>query len=142
MAGFIATAEIDLDAPPERVWQALTDPALLKQYAFGADVESAWTPGSSITWSGEFQGRPYRDHGEIVAADPPHRLELTHFSPLTGQPDVPENYHRLVYLLEPRGTGTHLRLDQDNNADETAAEQSRANWQQVFEGLEQLLDRS
>jgi uncharacterized protein YndB with AHSA1/START domain len=140
MAGHVATAEIDVDAPPERVWQALTDAALLKQYYFGADVESDYQPGSPITWSGEFSGRAYRDHGEIIASDPPRRLELTHFSPLMGQPDVPENYHRLVYTLEPRGSGTHLRLEQDNNADEQAAEHSRANWQQVLDGLKQLLE--
>ena len=140
MAGYVATAEIDLEAPPERVWQALTDPVLLKQYAFGADVASEWQPGATITWSGEYEGRPYEDHGEIIASDPPRRLEMTHFSPLTGQDDVPENYHRLVYVLEPRGTGTRLRLDQDNNPDEKAAEHSAANWQQVFEGLKKVVD--
>ena len=25
---------------------------------------------------------------------------MTHFSPLSGEPDAPENYHTLVYELE------------------------------------------
>ena len=35
-----ATASIILNAPPEKVWKALTDPALIKQYLFGTDAHS------------------------------------------------------------------------------------------------------
>ena len=31
VAAIIATAEVDIKAPPARVWQALTDPAEIKQ---------------------------------------------------------------------------------------------------------------
>lgn len=53
---------------------------------------------------------------------------MTHFSPLTGLDDVPENYHELVYRLTPTASGTHVELRQDNNPTAEAAEHSAANW--------------
>ncbi len=87
MSGHIATAQCEIDAPPEKVWQALTDPELIKKYMFGSEVTTDWKPGSPITWKGEFEGRAYEDKGEIIAVEPRRRLEVTHFSPLTGAED-------------------------------------------------------
>ena len=46
------------------------------------------------------EGKSYQDKGTVVAVDEPNRFEVTHFSPFTGQEDVPENYHTLVYALD------------------------------------------
>src|ERR1700733_10701909 len=59
---------------PERLWTALTDPAFMKQYWFGAHGESDWTPGSS--WRLVFDDGRLADSGEIVEADPPRRLVI------------------------------------------------------------------
>ena len=89
MSGHIATAQCEIDAPPEKVWRALTEPELIKKYMFGSEVKTDWKPGSPITWKGEFEGRTYEDKGEIISFEPGQRLEVTHFSPLTGQEDRP-----------------------------------------------------
>ncbi len=140
MAGLVATAETQIDAAPETVWHALTDPEAIRQYMFGTAVETDWQPGSRIVWRGEFQGRRYEDRGEILAAEPGRRLEVTHFSPLTGQDDVPENYHRIAYTLEPTAGGTRLSLSQDNNATDEDVEHARANWQQVLAGIARVAE--
>ena len=85
----IATATVQINASPEDVWQAITDPELIEKYYFGTRAESDWRPGSTITWSGEYEGKEYRDHGTILEAVPRERLVHTHFSPLTGREDVP-----------------------------------------------------
>ena len=59
---------------PEKLWSALTDAELMKQYWFGMHCESEWTAGSS--WklvSGDGQ---VFDAGEILEADPPRRLVI------------------------------------------------------------------
>ena len=128
MTGYVAVAETDIDAPAARVWEVLTSPEKLKELWFGAEVESDWQVGSPITWTGEWEGKPYQDKGEILAIEPGRLLKLTHFSPLTGQPDVPENYHTLTYEL----TGdTHLKLSQDNNASEEEAKHSQGMWEML-----------
>ncbi len=131
MTNYLATAETDIAAAPERVWDVLTDPEQLKELWFGAEVKTDWQQGSPITWSGEWEGKPYQDKGEILEIDPGRLLKLTHYSPLTGQPDVPENYHTLIYTLDGDGTATHLKLTQDNNASEEEAKHSQGMWEML-----------
>jgi len=131
MTNYLATAETDIAAAPERVWDVLTDPEQLKELWFGAEVKTDWQQGSPITWSGEWEGKPYQDKGEILEVDPGRLLKLTHYSPLTGQPDVPENYHTLIYTLDGDGTATHLKLTQDNNASEEEAKHSQEMWEML-----------
>jgi uncharacterized protein YndB with AHSA1/START domain len=142
MSDYVATAEIEIDAPPDRVWAALTDPEQIKEYMFGSQVVTDWTQGSPIVWRGEYEGKQYEDKGDIVEIEPEQRLKVTHFSPLSGREDVPENYHTLVYELEERGGMTHVSLSQDKNPSEEAAEHSRANWEKMLSGLKQVVERS
>jgi uncharacterized protein YndB with AHSA1/START domain len=142
MVDHIATAETEIDAPRAKVWVALTDPEQIKQYMFGSQVETDWKQGSPIVWKGEYEGKKYEDKGEIVEIEPERRLKVTHFSPLSGQEDRPENYHSLVYELEESRGRTHVSLSQDNNPDEEAAEHSRANWEKMLAGLKQVVEGS
>src|SRR5215510_8203014 len=140
MAGHVATAETEIDAPPSRVWEALTDPDQIEKYMFGSRVQTDWKPGSPITWTGEYEGKTYEDKGEIIEVETERRLKLTHFSPLSGEDDAPENYHTLVYELEDASGKTHLSLSHDNNASTDAAEHSRANWEKVLAGLKDVVE--
>ena len=142
MSGTIATAETDIDATPERVWSALTEPEQISQYMYGSRVETTWEVGSPITWSGEMEGRPYEDKGEVLTYDEPHVLSVTHYSPTMGKPDEPENYHNLVYTLTATDAGTHLQLTQDGNESDEQAEQFSQNWQQMLDGLKAQVEGS
>ena len=140
MNGIVATASIDIEAPATRVWAALIEPDQIAAYMFGSRVETDWEVGHPITWNGEWEGRPYQDKGQVLAYDEPARLSVTHFSPLTGQDDVPENYHTLVYELDESAGVTTVSLSQDNNGSEEEAEHSRANWQMMLDGLKKQVE--
>lgn len=140
MTGVIATAQVDIAATPERVWASLTAPADIATYMEGARVDTTWQVGTPITWSGELNGHPYQDRGQVLTYDEPHVLSMTHFSPIMGQEDRPENYHTVVYTLSPLGDGTRLSLAQDNCADEQQAAQFSLHWQQMLDGLERLVE--
>src|SRR5262245_35187323 len=75
-----AEASTVIDAPMEEVWQALVDPERIKEYMFGADVISEWAEGSPITWSGEWEGKPYEDKGTILRYEPISVLSYSHYS--------------------------------------------------------------
>jgi uncharacterized protein YndB with AHSA1/START domain len=142
MTGYVATAETDIQAAPSQVWQALTDPERIKEWMFGSLVETDWQPGSPITWSGEFQGKSYQDKGEVLAFEPERLLRVTHFSPLTGGEDVPENYHAVEYRLEPRGTGTHLTISNDNNGSQQEADHATETWSTMLSGLKKYVEEA
>jgi len=141
MTGYVATAETEISASPQQVWEVLTDPEQIKKFMFGAEVKTDWQPGSPIVWQGVYEGKEYEDKGEILEVEPGRLLKVTHYSPLTGQPDVPENYHTLTYELAERGTSTHLSLSQDNNASEEEAEHSRGMWEMLMQGVKEAVER-
>jgi uncharacterized protein YndB with AHSA1/START domain len=138
----VATAETQIDASPDRVWSALTDPEQIKKYMFGSQVVTDWKQGSPIVWKGEYEGKKYEDKGEIVEIEPERRLKVTHFSPLSGREDRPENYHTLVYELERSNGQTRVSLRQDGNASADEAEHSKANWEKMLSGLKEVVERS
>ena len=142
MPDHVATAETEIEAPPSKVWAALTDPEQIKQYMFGSQVVTDWKQGSPIVWKGEYEGKQYEDKGEIVEVEPERRLKVTHFSPLSGDEDRPENYHTVLYELEQRNGNTHVSLTQDNNSSEEAAEHSQENWEKMLAGLKQVVESS
>lgn len=136
----VATATVRTHASPDDVWRAITDPDLIARYYFGTRVRSDWHPGSAITWSGEYDGKQYEDHGTILEVLPRERLVHTHFSPLSGREDVPENYHTLTWTLDPDDEGTTVTLTQDNNHSYDEVEHSEKNWHQVLEGLKGVVE--
>ncbi len=140
MTGLVATATTSIEATKDTVWKALTDPAEVKAWFFGTDQRTDWKPGSPITWSGEWEGKPYEDKGEVVAVDEPNRFEVTHWSPLTGTHDAPENYHTLVYTLDDADGGTEVTLTQDNNGDDKEVQQNVDNWSQMLGQLKKHVE--
>jgi uncharacterized protein YndB with AHSA1/START domain len=137
----IAKVSININAPSEKVWNALVTPEAIKQYMFGADVVSDWREGSPIVWKGEWQGKSYEDKGMILQLKPGRMIQYSHFSPLSGLPEIPENYHTVTIILSADGNQTHVSLNQDNNATEEARVHSEKNWGMMLSGLKKLLEQ-
>lgn len=140
--GFVARSAVTIDAPPDRVWEVITDPDAVREFMFGADLETDWTVGGPILWRGEWEGKPYEDKGQVLEVVPGQKLVHTHFSPLGGEDDKPENYHTLTWTLEDQGGRTELTLSQDNNASEEAAEHSQGMWDMLVADVKKIAERT
>jgi uncharacterized protein YndB with AHSA1/START domain len=139
--GFDAITSVEIDAPAEKVWDALTNPAKVKQYMHGTEMSTDWNEGGPITWRGEWQGRAYEDKGTVLAVERERLLKYTHWSPMGGSEDLPENYHTVTYELSSEDGKTVLKLTQDNNASEEEAEKMAANnWGPVLQGLKKTAE--
>lgn len=136
----IAEVSVMVDAPASRVWEALTNPELIRQYSFGTEVITDWKEGSPIIYRGEYEGQPFEDRGVIIWFEPEKTLVSTHWSPLSGTPDSPENYHTVRYDLKHEGERTRLTLTQDNNPSEEERLHSEKNWRKMLEGLKEMVE--
>ena len=137
----IARAETTIHASPADIWKALTDPALIKKYMFGTTVSSEWHEGSTITWQGEWEGKHYEDKGKILRMELYRKLQYSHFSPMSGMDDIPENYHIVTINLEKEGIATVVILTQNNNSTEEEKEHSEKNWKMMLDSLKKLLEK-
>jgi uncharacterized protein YndB with AHSA1/START domain len=109
----------ELRHAPEKVWQALTDPAHIREWApFEADGSLA-TVGATVnlTWVGT--GRPQVTN--VTRADAPEVLE----------------YGDIRWELEASGGGTHLTLW--HNIDRRFISWGAAGWHICFDVLDRLL---
>jgi uncharacterized protein YndB with AHSA1/START domain len=140
--GFTAEASIHINASPAQVWEALTNPEMIKQYFFGTTVESDWEEGSPITYRGEWEGKQYEDKGTILKLEPKKYMRSTYWSSMSGITDEPENYATVDYILIPEKEGTTLTVRQDNNKTEASKAHSESNWKMVLEGLKKLLENN
>lgn len=137
-----AISKVTIHAPKDLVWQALTTPELIKQYMMGADVHTDWKVGSPLTYTGEYQGKKFEEKGEIKELTPGVKLAATHFSSMSGKPDVPENYALVTWALEDQGGHTVVSVSQDNIESAEGVAQSKASWSGVLKTLKLVVEKS
>ena len=137
----IARTSITINMPSKKVWDALVNPEAIRQYMFGTNVISNWREGSTIVWKGEWQGKSYEDKGVILQFKPGRTIQYSHFSPLSGLPDKPENYHIVTIELSADGNQTHVSLGQDNNATDEERAHSEENWGMMLTSLKKFLEQ-
>ncbi|HTG63705.1 MAG TPA: SRPBCC domain-containing protein [Sphingomicrobium sp.] len=131
-----------VNADAQQVWRTLT--AGKSAMFMGADVDTDWKEGSPISFTGEFKGKPYRDHGEIRTVDEGRELAFTHFSPMSGKPDVEENYNLVDIRLSPDGERTKVSVSQTplggERPDDQTIDEHRRNWDAMLGGLKQAAE--
>jgi uncharacterized protein YndB with AHSA1/START domain len=140
MANLLAKTQATIRSDIGTVWDALVNADTIKKYMFGTTVSTDWKEGSKITWHGEWKGKTYEDKGEILRVIPQAKLQYSHYSPLTGVEDIPENYHIVTIHLYDNGDHTIVSLTQDNNPNEEARDHSEKNWTMMLNSLKKLLE--
>jgi uncharacterized protein YndB with AHSA1/START domain len=133
---------ITINAPAEKVWTAITEPDLRKKWFFGVETETDWQEGSSIVHRGEWEGRPYEDKGEIKIFEPGHRLLHTHWSPMSGRPDAPENYESILYALIELNGATEVGITEDNLAGDEEKALSDEKWRAALAELKRVAEET
>ena len=105
---------IEINAPPQRVWQALTDPAELSAW-FKVIIEGRIAAGSEVqmisTHAG-YEGQRFKVW--FVELTPPKRLVWQWYP---GEVEATVDYSRearttVTFVLEPSGGGTRLILSE------------------------------
>ena len=131
---------ISINAPKSKVWMALIDPEQVKKYFFGTILKSDWKVGSAITFSGEWEGKPYMDKGTILQIETEKILKYNYWSSFSGTEDKPENYANIVYSLEEKNGETVFSILQDGIKTKEARDHPEQNWKMVMNNLKELLE--
>jgi uncharacterized protein YndB with AHSA1/START domain len=136
---FTNTTKIIIRAPKEKVWDALTNPEIVKQYFFGTNLVAEWKPGGMIYFRGEWEGKPYEDKGIITAIKQNELLCYDYKSSWDPLPDLRENYLPVEYRLSEQDGITTLEILQ-GSATQEQADHSADNWKAVMNGMKELVE--
>lgn len=105
---------VRIHAPASKVWLALTEPDLVKQWQYGADLLTSWEPGAPIIFRNEWDGQVFEQKGSVLEFVPVSRLRYSLFFPHAGLEDIPENYFFMTYELTEGEGVTSLLIRQED----------------------------
>ena len=131
---------IVINATAAKVWDALVNKEIIKQYMFGTETTSDWMKGSSISFTGEFNGMSYKDGGEILEIEQNKILSYTYWSSMSGIEDIPENYAVVTYKLDGEDGAIELTVEQSNIPTESMYENSNAHWGAVLHQIKEIVE--
>ncbi|MCX6170033.1 MAG: SRPBCC family protein [Ignavibacteriales bacterium] len=131
----------EINAPSSKVWDALTNPEIIKQYLFGTETVTDWKVGRPIVFQGVWEGVEYKDKGTILEFIPQQKLKYNYWSSFSKLEDVPENYQQITFNLKSQGDKTILTLTQDNVPNLQSKEHSEANWLIVLNLMKEIIER-
>ncbi|HTQ64059.1 MAG TPA: SRPBCC family protein [Puia sp.] len=137
----ILTKTIHLKAPVSKVWNALTNPDIIKEWLFGTNVITDWKVGSPIIFTGTWQGTEYKDKGTILQFEKEKIFQYNYWSGFSGLADSIENYSVIGFELAPFTSETQLILTQSNFPSEAAYEHTEKNWGATLEQLKTIIEK-
>jgi uncharacterized protein YndB with AHSA1/START domain len=137
---YSTSATTVVNAPLERVWDALTRPELVKQYFFGTDLVTDWKVGSALFFRGEWNGQAYEDRGTVRSFEPMRSFSYDYWSSFSGLPDEPARRQLIRYEVEPAADGVHVAVHQSNVDTQERADHSGKNWRGVLESFKKFLE--
>jgi uncharacterized protein YndB with AHSA1/START domain len=137
----ILTKSIHVNAPASKVWDALTNPEVIKQWLFGTTVISDWKVGSPILFTGVWQGTEYKDKGNILQLEKEKIFQYNYWSGFSGLADAIDNYSIISFKLTPVADGTELTLTHGNFPTEIGYEHSDKNWDMTLELMKKIIEQ-
>jgi uncharacterized protein YndB with AHSA1/START domain len=136
LSGGLILATVDIEAPPERVFKALSSDDIVQWWGDSSLYHTtAWSADVRVGGSWRAEGRaadgsPYSVSGEYLAVEPPTRLVQT------WMPDwAPGPATRVSYILQALGAGTRVTVRHEGFDDRAACESHTAGWERVLQWL-------
>ncbi|MEP6951527.1 MAG: SRPBCC domain-containing protein [Ginsengibacter sp.] len=135
---------IDIYAAPSKVWDALTNPEIIKKYLFGTETITDWKVGSEIIFQGEYgenKEHTYRDKGVIIRNVVNELLSYSYWSGFSGLEDTPENYSLVTYSLKSDDDKkTTFTWTQKGYATEEGYQHSLSGMKEFLEQIKQIIE--
>ncbi len=123
---------------PAKLWEALTQPAFMRQYWLGAAVECGWKKGSP--WKLAHADGRITDTGELLEIDPPRRMVIRWQN--EWKPELKaEGPSRCTMELEPMGRAVKLTITHEmDRPGSRLIDAVSDGWPLVLSNLKSLLE--
>lgn len=138
MATNIST--ILFDAPIEKVWNALVEPELVKQWQCGSDLLTNWKIGSEIRFRNEWEGQVFEQWGTVLEVVPNQKIKYSLFFPRPELEDKPENYFIMSYILSEQNGKIKLEIHQEDNRPGAIQEEPQGEENPILQSLKLLVE--
>ncbi len=135
------STSIDLDVPSNKVWFALTDTEMIKQYLWGTETATDWKVGSPIIFSGKWGETTFEDKGFILEVEKEKLFKYNYWSSFWGENSNTDDYCIITYELSEHGSQTRLTVSQEGFKDVQSRDHTLENWNGVLNSLKNLLEK-
>lgn len=142
---------IYIKTTPERLWQALTEPAFTRRY-WGVEFETDWKVGSPMVWT-EGEARTADPEQVVLEAEPGRRLSYTWHTPKAEWAEAhhidadvldrlrAERRSKVTFELEPVGEMVKLTVIHDDfEPNGILREMVGQGWPQLLSDLKTFLE--
>jgi uncharacterized protein YndB with AHSA1/START domain len=136
------TKTITICASAEQVWEAITDPGMMRIWMSDTDIEihTTWEKGSPISIHHQIYKNAHVYKGTVLTYEEGHTLAYSSWSNISRLPDVPENYTKVEFTLTPSGQETTLTVTHSNLVALAAYEHANFYWNTALALLKKLLE--
>ena len=143
-------SEIQIAAPPERVFRALTDASELQRWFGSSECPlKSWQVDARVGGRYSYESAKgsavvngvseFKCHGEILECDPPRLLVYTWIANWHDDPTSPTTVR---WELTPKGSGTHVRVTHSGLSNLPVARKDyTGGWPSVVEQLKKFIER-
>lgn len=125
---------IYINAPAEKIWDALTQSEYTRQYFWGSNVESDWKPGSKIRNFSD-DGTTFGE-GEVLKAEPGKILSQT--SRMLGPDGTTSGESKITFEIEQHGDVCKLIVTHEHSSE--MHKNAMGGWEMSMSSLKSLLE--
>jgi uncharacterized protein YndB with AHSA1/START domain len=139
----IAVKTVQINASTSQVWDALTNPALMKKWMAETEIHilTDWQVGSPIVIRGNLHGINFENKGIVLQFEHEKVLQYNHLSSISRLPDRPENYSAIEFKLTAMENQTALTLTLSNFPTETIYKHLFFYWNVTLEILKKMIEQ-
>lgn len=131
---------VTINAPIAKVWEALTQPELVKKWQSGSDLLTDWKVDSEIRFKNEWNGQVFEQWGKVLEFTPYEIIKYTLFVPVQDLEDKPENYFTMSYVLSQNSDSVHLLINQEDHRPGSVQDEPNGEENEILNALKVLLE--
>jgi uncharacterized protein YndB with AHSA1/START domain len=135
---------ISINASPDKVWEHLTDPYLMKKWMADEEMEieinTNWLVGDPILITG-FHHVKFENKGRVLKFEANKIIQYSHLSSISCLPDTIGNYTVITFALTAYAGQTLLTVEIENFPTESIYKHFGFYWRGTLEILKKNIEQ-